>query len=81
MRAPYPCIGPASSATTGSAGTRRSRRSRSDGGRAPDGELAELERAWREAEEIAAIADDLLLPDAASERLAALRATVSPARP
>jgi hypothetical protein len=31
--------------------------------RALDGELEELERAWREAEEIAAIADDLLLPD------------------
>ena len=26
------------------------------------GELTELERAWREAEEIAAISDDLLLP-------------------
>ena len=30
--------------------------------RAMDGELAELERAWREAEEIAEIADNLLLP-------------------
>jgi hypothetical protein len=30
--------------------------------RAMQGELAELERAWREAEEIAAISDDLLLP-------------------
>lgn len=28
-----------------------------------EGELALLEQAWREAEEIAAIADDLLLPD------------------
>lgn len=27
-----------------------------------EGELAELEAAWREAEEIAAIADNLLLP-------------------
>lgn len=27
------------------------------------GELAELEQAWRSAEEIAAISDDLLLPD------------------
>ena len=33
-----------------------------DEARALAGELAELERAWREAEEIAAIADDLLLP-------------------
>lgn len=31
--------------------------------RALEGELEELERAWREAEEIAAIADDLLLPE------------------
>ena len=31
--------------------------------RAIEGELAELERAWREAEEIAGIADSLLLPD------------------
>ncbi len=31
--------------------------------RALEGELAELEREWRAAEEIAAIADDLLLPD------------------
>lgn len=31
--------------------------------RALEGELAELERDWRAAEEIAAIADDLLLPD------------------
>ncbi|HEX6966414.1 MAG TPA: hypothetical protein VF166_11480 [Gemmatimonadaceae bacterium] len=30
--------------------------------RAMQGELAELERAWRDAEEIAAIADDLLVP-------------------
>jgi hypothetical protein len=30
--------------------------------RAMEGELAELERSWREAEEIAAIADNLLLP-------------------
>jgi hypothetical protein len=30
--------------------------------RALEGELAELERAWREAEEIGAIADSLLLP-------------------
>jgi hypothetical protein len=30
--------------------------------RALAGELHELERAWREAEEIAAIADDMFLP-------------------
>ena len=34
--------------------------------RAMEGELAELESAWREAEEIAAIADGLLLPQAVS---------------
>lgn len=34
--------------------------------RALEGELWRLERAWREAEEIAAIADDLLLPESAS---------------
>ncbi len=38
-----------------------------------DGELASLERAWREAEEIAAIADDLLVPQGLGARLAALR--------
>ncbi|MDF1505975.1 hypothetical protein [Roseisolibacter sp. H3M3-2] len=37
--------------------------------RAMEGELAELERAWREAEEIAAIADDLLLPARIRDRL------------
>ncbi len=40
--------------------------------RAMDGELADLERAWREAEEIAKIADDMFVPasiDAARERL------------
>jgi hypothetical protein len=30
--------------------------------RALEGELAELERAWREAEEIAEISDNLLIP-------------------
>ena len=30
--------------------------------RAMEGELAELERAWRDAEEIAAIADNMFLP-------------------
>lgn len=34
--------------------------------RALEGELWRLEQAWREAEEIAAIADDLLLPESAS---------------
>jgi len=40
--------------------------------RAMDGELAELERAWRDAEEIAKIADDVFVPasiDEARERL------------
>ena len=40
--------------------------------RALEGELAELERAWREAEEIAEIADDLLLPAGIRQRLDAL---------
>jgi hypothetical protein len=37
--------------------------------RAMEGELAELERSWREAEEIAAIADNLLLPPSVTEFL------------
>jgi hypothetical protein len=41
--------------------------------RAFEGELAELEARWREAEEIAAIADDLLVPPAVSSRLSKLR--------
>jgi hypothetical protein len=41
--------------------------------RALAGELAELERAWREAEEIAAIADDLALPGTVRARFARLR--------
>jgi hypothetical protein len=41
--------------------------------RALHGELAELERAWREAEEIAAIADDLLVPSAVRGALDRLR--------
>ena len=41
--------------------------------RAMQGELAELERAWRDAEEIAKIADDLLVPTSVGERLAKLR--------
>jgi hypothetical protein len=42
--------------------------------RALDGELAELEQAWKDAEEIAAIADDLLLPDSVHTTLRKLRA-------
>ncbi len=41
--------------------------------RALQGELATLERAWQEAEEIAAIADDLLLPTGVRARLARLK--------
>jgi hypothetical protein len=37
--------------------------------RALQGELKALELAWQEAEEIAAIADDLLLPDSVRARL------------
>ena len=39
-----------------------------------DGELHELERHWREAEEVAAIADRLLLPAVITRHVAALRA-------
>ena len=42
--------------------------------RAFEGELAELEAAWREAEEIAAIADDLLLPPSVEEWIERQRA-------
>ena len=38
--------------------------------RALEGELWRLERAWEEAEEIAAIADGLLLPDGADDFVA-----------
>lgn len=38
--------------------------------RALDGELAQLEQAWRDAEEIARIADELLLPEGVSDWLA-----------
>lgn len=38
-----------------------------------EGELVALEAAWKEAEEIAAIADDLLLPDAIMQRLSGLK--------
>lgn len=41
--------------------------------RALDGELAELEQAWRDAEEIAAIADDLFVPASIGERIERMR--------
>jgi hypothetical protein len=41
--------------------------------RAMEGELALLEAAWRDAEAVAAIADDLLLPAAVGEKLRALK--------
>lgn len=41
--------------------------------RALEGELALLQAAWREAEEIAQIADDMLLPDSALARLEQLK--------
>jgi hypothetical protein len=41
--------------------------------RALDGELARVEEAWREAEEIAAIADDLLVPEEVERWLAEQR--------
>jgi hypothetical protein len=44
--------------------------------RAMEGELRELEERWREAEEIASIADSLLLPVDVEERLESLRKRV-----
>jgi hypothetical protein len=41
--------------------------------RALEGELAVLEEAWRQAEEIAAISDNLFVSDETKERLAALK--------
>jgi len=41
--------------------------------RALEGELALLEEAWRHAEEIAAISDDLFVSDQTREGLAALK--------
>jgi hypothetical protein len=41
--------------------------------RALEGELALLEEAWRDAEEIAAIADDMFLPEGTADRLETLR--------
>jgi hypothetical protein len=49
--------------------------------RALEGELALLEEAWREAEEIAAIADNMFLPDGTDERLETLRRRVPDSRP
>jgi hypothetical protein len=45
--------------------------------RALEGELAELERAWQDAEEIAAIADDLFLPGSVTAALDRLKRGVS----
>jgi hypothetical protein len=44
--------------------------------RALDGELEYLERAWREADEIASIADDLLVPESIRQRADALKREV-----
>jgi len=41
--------------------------------RALEGELAVLEEAWREAEEIAAISDDMFLPEDISKRLTEMK--------
>ena len=49
--------------------------------RALDGELAELERAWREAEGVAEIADGLLVPPSVAQRIEAMRTTDQHDRP
>ena len=41
--------------------------------RALAGELEELERAWREAEEVAAISDNLLMPESVDKQFRRLR--------
>jgi hypothetical protein len=41
--------------------------------RAIEGELVELERAWKDAEEIAAIADDMFLPGSVQSSLERLK--------
>jgi hypothetical protein len=41
--------------------------------RAMEGELAELERAWRDAEEIAGISDNLLVPEAVATKIEQIR--------
>jgi hypothetical protein len=46
--------------------------------RAMDGELAELERAWRDAEEVAGIADSLGLPESIEEKLRRLKEPDTP---
>jgi hypothetical protein len=46
--------------------------------RAMEGELAELEQAWREAEEIAGIADDLLVPAGVDRRIEQIRDSTPP---
>ncbi|HEX8391754.1 MAG TPA: hypothetical protein VF665_05275 [Longimicrobium sp.] len=46
--------------------------------RAMEGELAELERHWREAEALAAIADGLVVPDAVEKKLNRLRDALPP---
>src|SRR6185503_11830570 len=46
--------------------------------RALEGELSVLEAAWKEAEEIAAIADDLFVPEETAARLARLKPTEPP---
>jgi hypothetical protein len=49
--------------------------------RALEGELAILEEAWRDAEEVAAIADDMFLPDGTTDRLERLRRDVGNREP
>lgn len=41
--------------------------------RALEGELAELERAWVDAEEVAGIADNLLVPDVVEDQFRKLK--------
>jgi hypothetical protein len=48
--------------------------------RAMQGELEELERAWKDAEEIAAISDSLLLPDSVTRAFDRLKGKATPAR-
>jgi hypothetical protein len=47
--------------------------------RAMEGELAILERAWRDAEEIAAISDSMFMPAAVDDKLQTLKASPTPA--
>jgi len=49
--------------------------------RAMEGELAILERAWKEAEEIAAISDSMFLPSTVDDKLASLKTPGSPPDP